>query len=89
MCDLETSRMGAPYIYDISTLRVNVLWNNKFHYQVASCWLLLLIQVILHDKICMKKPNANNEDKQINKYVCCLVKCGECVLFGGKCELNK
>ena len=24
MCDLETSRMGAPYIYDISRLRVNV-----------------------------------------------------------------
>jgi len=22
VCDLETSRMGAPYIYDISTLRV-------------------------------------------------------------------
>ena len=21
VCDLETSRMGAPYIYDISTLR--------------------------------------------------------------------
>ena len=32
VCDLETSRMGAPYIYiyiyiyDISTLRVNSLW---------------------------------------------------------------
>ena len=25
MCDLETSRMGAPYIYDISTLRVKVM----------------------------------------------------------------
>ena len=25
LCDLETSRMGAPYIYDISTLRVNDL----------------------------------------------------------------
>jgi len=25
VCDLETSRMGAPYIYDISSLRVNVL----------------------------------------------------------------
>ena len=25
VCDLETSRMGAPYIYDISLLRVNVL----------------------------------------------------------------
>jgi len=24
VCDLETSRMGAPYIYDISTLRVKV-----------------------------------------------------------------
>jgi len=23
VCDLETSRMGAPYIYDISYLRVN------------------------------------------------------------------
>jgi len=25
MCDLETSRMGAPYIHDISHLRVNLL----------------------------------------------------------------
>ena len=24
VCDLETSRMGAQYIYDISTLRVNI-----------------------------------------------------------------
>jgi hypothetical protein len=26
VCDLETSRMGAPYIYDISRLRVNVFF---------------------------------------------------------------
>jgi len=25
VCDLETSRMGAPYIYDVSRLRVNQL----------------------------------------------------------------
>ena len=25
VCDLETSRMGAPYIYDISRLKVNDL----------------------------------------------------------------
>ena len=25
VCDLETSRMGAPYIYDISSLRVKSL----------------------------------------------------------------
>jgi len=24
VCDLETSRMGAPYIYDISHLKVNI-----------------------------------------------------------------
>jgi len=24
VCDLETSRMDAPYIYDISRLRVNI-----------------------------------------------------------------
>jgi len=33
VCDLETSRMGAPYIYDISRLRVNLY--------SASCWLFL------------------------------------------------
>jgi len=28
VCDLETSRIGAPYIYDISCLRVNLrYWN--------------------------------------------------------------
>ena len=25
VCDLETSRMGAPYLYDISSLKVNNL----------------------------------------------------------------
>jgi len=25
VCDLETSRIGAPYIYDIGCLRVNVI----------------------------------------------------------------
>ena len=33
VCDLETSRMGAPYIYDISCLRVNfVSWILYFIY---------------------------------------------------------
>jgi len=29
VCDLETSRMGAPYIYDISRLKVNVVVGMK------------------------------------------------------------
>jgi len=28
VCDLETSRTGAPYIYDISRLRVNLAGEN-------------------------------------------------------------
>jgi len=28
VCDLETSRMGAPYIYDVSRLRVNEIQKN-------------------------------------------------------------
>jgi len=37
VCDLETSRIGAPYIYDISSLRVNItLWQVMFEIQ-ASC----------------------------------------------------
>ena len=27
VCDLETSRICAPYIYDISCLRVNTTWH--------------------------------------------------------------
>jgi len=33
VCDLETSRMGAPYIYDISGLRVNIM----VFWDVPSC----------------------------------------------------
>ena len=29
VCDLETSRMGVPYIYDISRLRVNIFVRDK------------------------------------------------------------
>ena len=29
VCDLETSRMGAPYIYDISRLRFNIHFRDK------------------------------------------------------------
>ena len=31
VCDLETSRMGAPYIYDISNLRVKSHFDKGTH----------------------------------------------------------
>jgi len=31
VCDLETSRIGAPYVYDISNLRVNCVRTHKRH----------------------------------------------------------
>jgi len=40
VCDLETSRMGAPYIYDISRLRVKIQYNiicvTHFHSSMIS-----------------------------------------------------
>ena len=29
VCDLETSRMGAPYIYDISSLKVEITFKRN------------------------------------------------------------
>jgi hypothetical protein len=48
VCDLETSRICTPYIYDISHLRVNEWWNNKFCYKVAFCWLFLVNHTTMH-----------------------------------------
>jgi len=39
VCDLETSRMGAPYIYDINHLRVNI---NKVMLTVNKCFYIVL-----------------------------------------------
>ena len=48
VCDLETSRMGAPYIYDISHLRVN---GSSFPHSIDS-----------HDFFCAValRPNAGH-----------------------------
>ena len=32
VCDLETSRIGAPYIYDISSLRVKIMSVKKLYF---------------------------------------------------------
>jgi len=42
VCDLETSRIGAPYIYDISNLRVNLKIVRFF---CRSLYNLLLFQL--------------------------------------------
>ena len=36
VCDLETSRIGAPYTYDISSLRVNTSAHCSGHKQVKG-----------------------------------------------------
>ena len=35
VCDLETSRIGAPYIYDISSLRVKNVAGNQKTFKIA------------------------------------------------------
>jgi len=44
VCDLETSRIGAPYIYDISCLRVNVSFISFCYYSGSSLVQNLLLQ---------------------------------------------
>jgi len=46
VCDLETSRMGAPYIYDISRLRVNNRKGKKV-VRAMSCLRWLVTNFIL------------------------------------------
>jgi len=36
VCDLETSRIGAPYIYNIRSLRVNLIPENINHLQSSG-----------------------------------------------------
>ena len=38
VCDLETSRIGAPYIYDISNLRVKVHEFSYFYLFLISLY---------------------------------------------------
>ena len=40
VCDLETSRIGAPYIYDISSLRVNLYTVREGQFYLHVCVLL-------------------------------------------------
>ena len=43
VCDLEKSRIGAPYIYDISNLRVNLTFTGLF---------LLIISTVMLTNVC-------------------------------------
>jgi hypothetical protein len=50
VCDLETSRMGAPYIYDISHLRVNMsnLFTKIYNilYYTTNLYLLQVLKMM-------------------------------------------
>jgi hypothetical protein len=45
VCDLETSRIGAPYIYDISNLRVKRRGLNGIVSGCMDIWFLHLVKV--------------------------------------------
>jgi len=34
VCDLETSRIGAPYIYNVRLLRVNIIYSTPMRIYV-------------------------------------------------------
>jgi len=63
VCDLETSRMGGPYIYDISRLRVKNGVNNW----IKQLWTRLTW---------FRSAISGNSCKKVN-YILCSTKCGE------------
>jgi len=52
VCDLETSRIGAPYIYDISRLRVK--FSLKSHLKVPNL-VMILIARYFHQHLFQKQ----------------------------------
>jgi len=70
VCDLETSRMGAPYIYDMSRLRVNVegtLWALELikapHY---AAFFGLVLEPLSYPQILSAAPYLRNIYVQIS-----------------------
>jgi len=53
VCDLETSRMGAPYIYDISHLRVKILRTYRKHKHFLSATLSAVCEGLLWSSVGM------------------------------------
>jgi len=83
VCDLETSRMGAPYIYDISRLRfkVQTICGGKYPNLLLYCPLhsFLNMRLLLQSKIRTWKAEINRrccnsavfvakENTELNKY---------------------
>ena len=48
VCDLETSRMGAPYIYDTSSLRVKVSGVTCFRDDITDVVLIQLVLLMMY-----------------------------------------
>ena len=57
VCDLETSRMGAPYIYDISRLRFNAPFKRTLEPILVLYVLVIPINMALDDTV-KKSTNA-------------------------------
>jgi hypothetical protein len=51
VCDLETSRMGAPYIYDISHLRVKTGAKGKIVGASTGFSCLRLLHIMVNVKV--------------------------------------
>jgi len=64
VCDLETSRMGAPYIYDISHLRVNELLPLSF-WTLCLPLQILWTTAILRYYLCLPGMDSTSKHTRI------------------------
>jgi len=60
VCDLETSRIGAPYIYDISNLRVKptVLARQQLLSKSALCYVTRQLPIFFKNRIDKQTPRG-------------------------------
>jgi len=72
VCDLETSRMGAPYIYiyDISRLRVKDLHSATYIYVVRRLRVKNSINIKSIKKKCLSRNlHKNGKDSETGKQI--------------------
>jgi len=74
VCDLETSRMGAPYTYDISRLRVKTVRHRSVFFSETSdisgflTSILFFLRSYLKANVYTNNPHSRNNLKQTIQY---------------------
>jgi len=60
VCNLETSRMGSPYIYDISRLRVNIIFSSMLRSSKLSLPFMFSHRIPVLPALSLSQPTCHH-----------------------------